>query len=185
MATPRRFGAGVYAGGSFPVGEFRDSAKTGYHVAGLASARVNNILDVRIDVVFNKFSDKLLSEGPAFREVGTNLLFGTVGAELRPDGTSATESVRNRISPFLLAGVGAYRFHFDHVCRGLGCTGPEREQQSVTTWGLNIGAGAMVPLKGMRTFFQAGYHAMLPNGKNWNTTLLLASFGLELPTNRR
>lgn len=186
IATPPRFEAAIYGGGSIPLGESRDSANAGYHLGGIAFTAVNNVLDVRIDAAFSKLGDKTLSEGATFREVGTNLLSGTVGAEIHLGSTPAAERGRNTISPYLLAGVGAYRFRFDYVCRGLGCTGPERDGRSETRWGLNTGAGATVPLRGMRTFFQVAYHAILPKGsKNGNTTLLLASFGLKLPINRR
>jgi hypothetical protein len=184
IASQRRFDAGVYAGGSFPLGLFTDSAKAGYHVAGAASVRVNGGLNVRIDVVFNKLSDKVLTEGVTFREVGTNVLAGSVGVELRNPG--ASERNRNTISPYLLAGGGAYRFHFDYVCRGAACTGPERNERSEMRWGLNTGLGTTVALKGITTFVQVTYHAIFPKAeKDGTATLFLASFGLMLPVNRR
>ncbi len=84
IAPTTHFGAGIYTGGSLPLADFTDSAKAGYHVGGTVDRTVNKFLDLRIDVAFNKLSDKTLSEGTTFREVGTNLLFGTLGAKVHP-----------------------------------------------------------------------------------------------------
>ena len=173
IAPTAHIGAGIYAGGSLPLADFTDSAKAGYHVGGMVDRTLNNVLDIRIDVVFNKLSDKTLSEGTTFREVGTNLLFGTLSTKVHPVGSTT--------SPYLLAGVGIYRFRFDFVCRGIACTGPEREGQSATNLGFNAGAGATVRVRGMRPFFQVGYHAIVPKGgQNGRNALMLASFGLML-----
>ena len=170
--TPR-YSAGVYAGGTIPLGEFADSTKAGYHVGGMVDRALNNVLEIRIDAVFNKLSDKTLSEGTTFREVGTNLLFGTLSAKVHP--------VRDTISPYLLAGVGIYRFRFDFVCRGVACTGPEREGESATNLGFNAGAGASVRVRHFRPFLQAGYHAILPKaGQHGHDALILVSLGLML-----
>jgi hypothetical protein len=186
IAAPPRFEAGVYAGGSFPLGAARDSANAGYHVGGMGSTAVNGVLDVRVDFAFNKLGDKILSEGATFREVGTNLLSGTASAVIHRRGTPGDARGRRAISPYLVAGGGAYRFRFDYVCRGLACTGPERSGRSETRWGFNAGAGATVPLRGIGTFFQVSYHAILPKGGgNSSTTLFLTSFGLKVPVSRR
>jgi hypothetical protein len=185
-ARPPRFDAGIYAGGSVPLGESKDSASAGYHVSGIVYAAINSALDVTIEVAFNKLGDKTLSEGATFREVGTNALSGIAGVVIHPRVTSGDERGRNAISPYAFAGVGAYRFRFDYVCRGLGCPIPERDGRSETSLGFNAGGGATVRLKAIRTFFQLAYHTVLPNGaRNWNTTLLLVSFGLKLPLGRK
>jgi hypothetical protein len=185
-ATPPRFDAGIYAGGSVPLGESKDSANAGYHIGGIVYTAIKSALDLSIDVAFNKLGDKILSEGTTFREVGTNALSGIAGVVIHPRVTSGDERRRNPMSPYALAGVGAYRFRFDYVCRGLACTGPEREGRSETRLGLNAGAGATIPLKTIRTFFQVAYHVILPKaGRNGNTSLLLASFGLKLPVSRK
>jgi hypothetical protein len=184
-AKPPRFEAGIYAGGSIPLNKSSDSANTGYHVGGIVHTPINSAMDVSIDVAFNKLGDKTLSEGATFREVGTNALSGIAGVVIHPRVISDDERGMIPISPYVLAGLGAYRFRFDYVCRGLACTGPEREGRSETRWGLSAGAGATVRLKAIRTFLQVAYHAILPNGENGNTTLLLASFGLRLPVSRK
>jgi hypothetical protein len=184
-AMPPRFEAGIYAGGSVPLAKSRDSANAGYHVGGIVYTAVNNVLDVTIDIAFNKLGDKTLSEGATFREVGTNVLSGTAGAVIHTRGNSGYERPGNAISPYGLAGIGAYRFRFDYVCQGPACIGPERDERSETRWGVNVGAGVTVPLRGIRTFSQVAYHAIFPKGgKNTNATLLVASFGLKLPISR-
>jgi opacity protein-like surface antigen len=185
-ARPPRFDAGIYAGGSVPLGESKDSSSAGYHVGGIVDTTINRAMDVTIEVAFNKLGDKTLSEGATFREVGTNALSGTAGVMIHSRVTSGDVRGRKAISPYVSAAVGAYRFRFDYVCRGLECTGPERDGRSETRWGLNAGGGATVRLKAIRTFFQVSYHAIFPNrGQSVNTTLLLASFGLRLPVSSK
>ena len=181
IAPTTHFGAGIYTGASVPLADFTDSAKAGYHVGGTVDRTVNKFLDLRIDVAFNKLSDKTLSEGTTFREVGTNLLFGTLGAKVHPVRDAPSARGGSRISPYLLVGVGIYWFHFDFVCRGLACTGPEREGQSATNLGFNASAGAIGRVRGVRPFFQVGYHAIVSNGRqNDHNALMLASLGLQL-----
>lgn len=177
-----RFEAGIFAGGSLPVAESRDSANAGYHVGAIASTRITSALDVSIDVTFSKLGDKTLSEGATFREVGTNVLAGTTGLVIHPRVTSGEDSRRPPVSPYVLAGVGAYHFRFDYVCRGVACTGPERDGRSEVSWGFHAGAGATMRVIGVRTFLQVSYHAIPPtNSDGENTTLLQASFGLKVP----
>jgi opacity protein-like surface antigen len=179
-AAPGSLGAGVYGGVSFPLGDFKDSAKPGYHVGAMIDRHAINALSIRLDIAFNKFSDKTLSGGATFREVGTNLLFGTLGAELSSAGGPVAPARGNRTYPYLLAGVGAYRVRFDFVCRGPACEGPERVGKSDTNWGLNIGAGSTVPIIGVTAFLQVGYHLILPTSdENENTAIALASLGLK------
>ncbi len=171
------FGIGVYGGAVFPLNDLRDSAKTGYHVGGMLDRRVSNFLAVRLDVAFNKFSDKTLTDSPTFREVGTNLLFGTVSVEVFPSRGANATAHKSALRPYLLAGSGAYRFRFDHVCRGPACGGPERVGTSSTNLGFNVGAGSIVSVSRWTTFWQAGYHITLP--KSGSTRLLLASLGIR------
>ena len=181
-ATPR-YGTGVYAGGSFPLERLRDSANFGYHAGGMVQNVVREALDVRLDVVFNKLSDKTLSEGATFREVGTNMLFASLGAELHSVRSSGAPRLRKTVAPYLLAGAGVYRFRFDNVCRGAGCLGPERNESTETSWGLNLTGGATAPVLGMSTFIQVGYHMMLPKGASDPlSSLILVSMGLKLGT---
>jgi hypothetical protein len=175
-ASRRDSGVAAYGGVVFPLNDLRDSAKTGYHFGGMFDRRVSKSLAIRLDVAFNKFSDKTLSEAPTFREVGTNLLFGTVGAEVFPGG--ATQSNLSRpVSPYLLFGLGVYSLRFDHVCRGPACVGSERVGTTSTSPGFNVGAGSVMAVRGWSTFVQAGYHIILP--KHRSTRLLLTSLGVR------
>jgi hypothetical protein len=175
------FGAVIYGGGVFPLGDFRDSAKTGYHVGAMVDRHLSNSLRVRLDLAFNKFSDVTLSEVPTFREVGTNLLFGVVSAEVFALGGTDTSTPVNAIRPYLLAGAGAYTFRIDHVCRGPACIGPERAGESRTNAGFSIGAGSIVPVSRWMTFFQLAYHVILAkSADDGGKHILLVSAGLRL-----
>lgn len=176
IATPSSFGAGIYTGGSLPVGHFRNTTQPGYHIGGTIDLASSNLFGPRLDVAFNKFSDK----PTAFGEVGTNLLFGTLGAELKPGANSPAPAGRKIVSPFLLAGAGVYRIRFDIVRTRPGGTEPPRETQSDIHFGLNLAGGADLPVYSLRTFAQVGYHTLFPKrGQDGNTSMFLASVGLH------
>ena len=175
--------AGIYAGGTIPVGDLKEDSNTGWHIGGLVKARVTGAVDVRLDVAYTKFGSKDFNFGTATVNAESNVLYGTLNAELNLGPDSAAYPGDDSISPYITAGPGVYRLEFEATCTGA-CTGFDGDADSKTKVGYNIGAGANIPLRGFHTFAEVRYHrfgATFPStAQDGSATMLTASFGVKI-----
>lgn len=170
--------AGVFGGLSLGSGEFRDEVGRGWHAGALAKARAFGALDLRIDGTYAKLGKKNLVG--TTRTVSTNALitFGTVNALINLGADSAEYPGDNAVSPYIMAGGGAYRLDFDATCLGDCAT---FNSPSVNIYrGLNFGGGATVPVAGLRTFVEARYHRISRSlAEGGARTMVLLSAGIK------
>ena len=173
---------GIYGGGTLPLGDLKDDTNTGWHAGGLLKARVTGSIDARLDVAYAKFGSKEFNLGTATVNSESNLLFGTLNAELNLGPDSAAYPGDNSISPYITAGPGVYRLDFEATCSGV-CTGFNGDAESTMKVGVNIGAGANIPLRGFHTFAEVRYHrfsAEFPStGEDGSASMLTASAGVK------
>lgn len=170
--------AGVFGGLTLGSGEFTDEVGRGWHAGALAKAKAFGVLDLRIDGTYAKLGKKDLVG--TTRTVSTNALitFGTVNALINLGADSAQYPGDNSVSPYVMAGAGAYRLDFDANCLRDCAT---FNNPSVDTYlGLNFGGGATVPVAGLRTFVEARYHrisrSLVEGGAR---TIVLLSAGIK------
>jgi opacity protein-like surface antigen len=124
-------------GASFPSGNLADAAGTGWHaLAGLGVSTLMQPLGLRLDVAHNRFA----GDTPAPDQAVTS---GTLNVTYRLPLTNAP------ISPYLVAGAGAYR---------LECIG-ETDCGSDTRFGWNAGLGTRLAAFGLRWFIESRFHA--------------------------
>ena len=182
QAQFRKPQVGIYGGVTLPLGDLKDDTNTGWHAGGLFKARVTGSIDARLDVAYAKFGSKDFNLGTATVNSEANLLFGTLNAELNLGPDSAAYPGDNSISPYITAGPGVYRLDFEATCSGA-CTGFNGDAESTTKVGVNIGAGANIPLWGFHTFAEVRYHrfsAEFPStGEAGSASLLTASAGVK------
>src|ERR687884_474888 len=104
VATPqaaaraqRPISLGLAGGVSFPQGDLRDAANTGWHALGtLALSTLTQPLGLRVDVAYTQFG---LSAGGGHQSVSSATL----------NGTYRLPMTNSPMSPYLIAGLGAYR----------------------------------------------------------------------------
>lgn len=133
---------GLGGGVSFPQGDLRNGANTGWNALGtLILSTPMQPLGLRADVAYNQFPFS----------AATQSLFGASGNQrvgsLTANATYRLPSAGTPISPHLIAGLGAYRSD----CSLAGCA-------SATRFGWNVGLGTKLYLLGFRSFLEARYH---------------------------
>lgn len=170
--------AGVFGGAVLGSGEFSDEVGRGWHAGALAKAKAFGVLDLRIDGTYAKLGKKNFVG--TTRTVSTNALItlGTVNALINLGADSAEYPGDNAVSPYIMAGGGAYRLDFDATCLGDCAT---FSNPAVDTYlGLNFGGGATVPLAGLRTFVEARYHRISRSlAEGGARTIVLLSAGIK------
>lgn len=129
---------GISGGAAIPTGDFADVYKTGFN--GTVSLGINSVgtpVGIRVDGMFNQFSEKDDFDRPDYRILGAtvNLVYALPGTGIRP---------------YLIGGGGYYGQKPD-------VTGAK----SVNDFGLNGGLGASFPLSGFNTFIEARYHHIM------------------------
>jgi hypothetical protein len=156
---PGRPTAGIFGGYTAANGDFGDEVGNGWHAGALFKMRLYGALDGRIDGTYVKFAKKDIDAEDAVFHTDANTVFATFDAHLNLGPDSAAYPGDNSVSPHIVLGVGAYQVDYKVTCSGV-CTdfiGVEKK----THWGLNAGAGATVPVAGIRTFLEARYHRIM------------------------
>jgi len=159
--TQNAVGFGVFAGASIPVGDFGDIGGTGFHVGGLVDWRSPLFpLGIRGDLAYHQFGSK--------DDFTPKLIVGT--ANLVWNIPANAESA---LSPYILAGGGFYNERGS--CTNCGNTVITSE----TKFGLNGGAGVMVPLSGFGSLIEARYHLIFDSQTNIsNSSFITLSAGI-------
>jgi opacity protein-like surface antigen len=169
---------GVFGGLTVPTGDFADEVAKGWHAGGLVKIRVYRAIDARVDGTYSKLGKKdLAGTETTFHTDGT-VSFGTVSAVINMGPDSAMYPGDNSVSPYLVAGAGAYRIDFAATCSG---TCDTFEAPSIdTNLGFNIGLGASLPLAGIRGFVEGRYHRISRSADvGGNRSMFLFSAGLR------
>jgi opacity protein-like surface antigen len=152
-ATPlqaqRRVSFGLGGGVSVPRGERNalDQVTTGWHLLGTMAWASRTPLGLRVDVAYNRFP---FTKEPPFGEGGHQNIFAHT-----LNGTYRLAGATSRISPYAIAGVGAYGIGNAHP----GCELPGGCDQT-TRVGWNLGLGANLAVLRARGFLEARYHAV-------------------------
>ena len=173
---------GIYAGGTLPTGDFKEESSVGWHAGGLFKVRVTGALDVRLDGGYNALAAETIEFLDGDVTSASRFAFGALNAELNLGPDSAAYPGDNSISPYLTAGPAYYRFSYEARCTGECLTTEISDTKSKL--GLNIGAGANIPLRGIPAFAEFRYHRFgttLPISQTDATaTLITASFGVKI-----
>jgi hypothetical protein len=143
LHAQRPISIGVAGGVSVPQGDLRNSATTGWHALGtIALSTYMQPIGLRLDVAYNRFnfSDQTRATvgGSGYQTVGS----ATLNATYRLPMTDSP------MSPYLIAGLGAYRT----TCSlGSDCA-------AKTHQGWNAGLGTKLRLLGLKSFLEARFH---------------------------
>ena len=137
-AAQRALTLSVAGGGSLPVGQFQDAANTGWHaLVGIGLSTLMQPIGLRLDVAVNSFPAKSLDSDDF-------LTSATLNATYRLPMTNSP------LSPYLITGLGAYRFD----CTGdISCGG-------TTRFGWNAGLGSKIAALGLKWFVESRFHAV-------------------------
>ena len=128
-------------GASVPVGGLRDDANLGWHaLAAIGLSSYMQPLGLRVDVAYNSFgsTDETRALSGAL-DVGSATL----------NFTYRLPMTNSPVSPYLIAGAGAYRTQ---------CDGPTGCGDATTRYGWNAGLGFKFATPGLRTFIEARFH---------------------------
>jgi hypothetical protein len=144
--TQSAVGFGVFAGASIPVGDFGAIGGTGWHAGGLIDWKSPLVpVGIRGDLAYHRFGSKD-NFTPKLVVGSVNIVWNApVGAE-------------SALSPYVIGGGGFYN-------RRGSCTSCGNAViVSDTKFGLNGGAGVLVPLSGFGSLIEARYHLIF-NGQ--------------------
>lgn len=141
-AAQKRVSLNIAGGISFPQGALRDRVYTGWHGLGTVNlSSPTQPMGVRFDLAYNRFG---------FEDAYAT----SVGGAGHQTTSSATLNFTYRlpmydspISPYLIAGLGAYRTD----CSASTCA-------AATRYGWNFGLGSKLYVLGFRSFVEARYH---------------------------
>ncbi|MGK2963972.1 MAG: outer membrane protein [Gemmatimonadaceae bacterium] len=167
---------GIYGGLTLPRGDWKLETDLGWHAGALGKVRVTRTFDARIDGAFSRLGSKSIDFANASVESESELLFGTLVAELNLGPDSAQYPGDNSVSPYIHIGPGIYRYKFEGACSG-DCAG-FAESHEETKVGLTIGAGANVPFGRIPLFAEFRWHrfgTVLPVGQ-YETTVTMFTF---------
>jgi opacity protein-like surface antigen len=135
-AQQRPISIGLAGGVSFPQGDLADAANTGWHALGtIALSTLMQPLGLRLDVAYNRFDASGDVDG--HQAVGSATL----------NGTYRLPMTNSPLSPYLIAGLGAYRTE---------CS-PDPGCDAITKFGWNVGLGTKMFVV-FRSFVEARYH---------------------------
>lgn len=131
----------LVAGLSTPQSDLKDVAELGWHTLG--TIHVSSLLvplGLRVDGAWNRFAG--LDGAPGVAATALTVISLTGNMTYRWPMTTST------LSPYVIAGVGAYRTQCNATT---GC-------DSETDFGWNAGVGTKLYLLGFRSFLEARYH---------------------------
>jgi opacity protein-like surface antigen len=143
LQAQRPISIGLAGGVSLPQGErnLLDRVNTGWHALGtFGLSTLTQPLGVRVDLAYNRFPFR---DGDGHQ----NVTSGTV------NGTYRLPMTNSPISPYLIAGVGAYSI----AAARPGCELAYGCDQTVRV-GWNLGLGAKLFVLGFRSFVESRYH---------------------------
>ena len=185
LAGPGRPTAGIFAGVTFPFGDFKDEVGTGWHACGLVKMRAYGALDVRVDGAYSKFGKKDIQGSTLKLTTDGNVTYFTVNllANLAPDSAAYPGDKTN--SPYLFGGLGRYRLAYDETCEEVNSGGTACSLYNPTVrrtyGGANIGAGVSVPFLGLRSFVEIRYHRISrPLSDGSTRSMFTASAGVKI-----
>jgi opacity protein-like surface antigen len=136
LEAQRPVSIGIAGGVSLPQGDLSDGANTGWHALGtLVVSTLTQPLGLRLDVAYNQFP---FSSGGGNTSVGSATL----------NGTYRLPMTNSPMSPYLIAGLGAYR---SECSLDTGC-------DAATKFGWNVGLGTKLAALGFKSFIEARYH---------------------------
>ncbi len=135
-AQQRPIFIGLAGGVSLPQGDLGgDAVNTGWHALGtIGLSTLMQPLGLRLDVAYNRFA---FSDVDGHQSVGSATL----------NGTYRLPMTNSPLSPYLIAGLGAYR---TECSLGAGC-------EASTKFGWNVGLGTKL-FVGFRSFVEARFH---------------------------
>ncbi len=148
--TPVTFGVG--GGVSLPLGDFNDFAKLGFQGTALVGfAPANLPVGFRVDGSYlrNNFKNDV--------DAHSQIIDGTANVVY----TFKTAET-SRIHPYLIAGAGAYNM------KASGNAIPAGEDESVTKFGVNGGAGFDMAVGAAKVFLEGRFHNVFTEGSNTN-----------------
>lgn len=159
--TQSPVGFGVFAGASIPLGHFGDVGGTGFHAGGLIDWRSPLLpVGIRGDLAYHQFGSK--------NDFTPKLVVGTVNLVW-----SFPVSAESAVSPYIIGGGGFYNERGS--CTNCGNTAIV----SSTKFGLNGGAGVMVPLSGFGSLIEARYHLIFDSDATTsNSSFITLSAGI-------
>jgi len=176
----RRLGIAAYGGVSLPIGSFKTSAGTGWHAGAYLETALMSAIDIRLDGAFSRFAIKDLTTGTGTADFSSEVFLSTLDLELNMGPDSAAYPGDNSVSPWIIGGGGIYRFDFEGECVVGSCSDIDFASSAETHWGVNVGAGATVPLSGIRVFVEGQYHIVFPKSdQSGNLRMLLVSAGVK------
>ena len=144
LPAQRALTLSLAGGGSLPVGNFADGASTGWHaLASIGLSTLMQPIGLRLDVAHNRFAAKSIGPDQAVSSA-------TLNASYR------LPMVNSPLSPYLIAGAGAYRFE---------CVG-DFDCGSDTRFGWNAGLGTKWAALRMKGFLESRFHAINSEGGN-------------------
>ena len=144
---------GIAGGVTLPQGDLSDGVNTGWHaLATLMVSTLTQPLGLRADVAYNRFE---LKAGGGNETIGSLTL----------NGTYRLPMTNSPASPYLIAGLGAYRSD----CSATGC-------EATTKFGWNAGLGTKLYVLGFRSFLEARFHRTKSGDTHFNYFPL--TFGL-------
>jgi hypothetical protein len=136
LEAQRPVSVALAGGVSLPQGDLADGVDTGWHaLAALVLSTLTQPLGLRVDVAYNRFA---LKGANGNQSVGSATL----------NGTYRVPMTNSPMSPYLIAGVGAYR---TECSLAVGC-------DATTKFGWNAGLGTKLYVLGFRSFLEARYH---------------------------
>lgn len=153
LLAQRAVSVGIAGGVSIPQGTLRDDASIGWH--GLATISLSSVmqpLGLRLDVAYNRFGFSDAARTAAGSAGNQTIGSATLNATYRLPMTDSP------LSPYVIAGVGAYR---TECSLGPGC-------DAETRYGWNAGLGTRMYVLPFRTFLEARYHRTTRGGRGVN-----------------
>jgi hypothetical protein len=153
LGAQRMLSVGLGGGVSVPQGDLSDATGAGWHaLASLVLSTPMQPLGLRADIAYNQFAFSSTAQaaigGSGHQSVGSGTLNATY--RLPTPGTPT--------SPYLIAGLGAYRTDCSvtDAC------------EAVTHFGWNVGLGTKLYVLGFRSLLEARYHRTKANGSSVN-----------------
>lgn len=169
------FYIGVGGGASVPVGNFKDSYKTGWNVTvpiGWQSSTTP--WGVQLDATYNQVKGKSLSSGgSSFTLSDTKIWSGMLDLTFRiPMGAESSAGL------YLLGGGGVHHFtdYGGATFTSGGTTFQSTSAGSTTRMGVNGGAGFDFPVGPLKLFAEGRYVSVFTKGKNTNYVPIVAGF---------
>ena len=161
LVAQRLISIGLGGGVSIPQGDLSDGSNTGWHALGsLMMSTPMQPLGLRAVIAYNRFGFDTKTQAALGGNGYANVASGTLNATYRIP-TPGTP-----ISPYIIAGLGAYRTD---------CSlGPDCN--AATHFGWNVGLGSRLYVLGFRSFVEARYHLTERNERGINYFPL--TFGL-------